>query len=1192
MATFIQGSTDFIPQIQPWSPDFRFYQNAMATKQSQYDAGWQKTNTLYNSLLNAPMLREEDIAKRDQFFKTIEQDINRLSGIDLSKQQNVDAASQLFTPLVEDENIINDISRTKQLSNEMQVSENYRNCTDPKKCGDKYWEEGVRDLNYWAEDYKNSTAEEALQMRGPKYTPYTNAVEKSFDKLFKNSGKLGRSITRSNGKYMITEKNGLDMIQPLMSYISGTVGRDPAVKAMYNVKARVARRDWLAGNANQYGSPEEAESFYIQNILQPSKDVIEEAKNDVQNTRQTREIEKEILDNDIRANGIIPGSEDDLRYRAVLKDLGILTESEEQLENELGVANSVSRSNNISAMRLNADATAANAMLFDDMLAVAQTYQQLTHEIKQGGADPYAMAAYQSGLRLEETKQKMIWEAELAVQKDAAKVKKALKSAKGGLEDNIWDTKDKKGEGSDVKRTGNESAYDANKKYEQQITEKLKGPEASYLSTMWNNLFAELPIGENEKWRDAPKSVMHDFINIFLNSNTSALKNNKAFREFVGEELAQDIITNADNIRSFPYKILKRLNEDGKSSITSDDLLKLPVEVLEQMYSISEKNLNPNVGINDKKSTSDLYNLPGMTDLRKGIAVQKAVFKMYKDLKKERHQNTEKGFKNFAKTGAAGTTVPEWNKEQGGLYGLFEPASTAIGFMGLGGYSAYEDGTPAYRGKGSNKLFKLNKNHSLFFNDELIYEYFIDAGLDLFLDDEGDKVDYNIFEDKMLEKTVSWYKNYKNGILPTEEQLNSSDNISRPMKAKSDYEPDKSAVNLTLKQARENIHELYYGSDARTWGEEFGNMYEGIAEMTTGLNYWTGGLIGRDPKTTLKNQKASKASKAKRGEKLGVGIGLEDIHKIYWGTNEPGIVAMNSVGGGVGGKTPGKLNSINDINALRYTSDKYLAGLSVLKNVFQNADNVVITDEELEYTKRVGLGEDKDEVLNSLKSFGNYFFNSKYDEDSDYIPQFSMDYDNQIIKNGVEYVGVNIKLDNQYIEDADWVTVGAGTDEKNVVKDNKREIGGNGISLLLPKTMANNIVETVSKRSDEDKILQAGGKINFSDYVPNIGTLSLTARPKEQGIYESGYSVTGNIRIFNPVDGKYQMKPPNYFEPLKNIETMLKNRDIDAGLMRQQLVPVLQELMLYNQVSLSSYKDLHGMDNEEFQEYLKTLNSK
>lgn len=1167
MATFIQGSTDFIPQIQPWSPDFRFYQNAMATKQSQYDAGWQKTNTLYNSLLNAPMLREEDIAKRDQFFKTIEQDINRLSGIDLSKQQNVDAASQLFTPLIEDENIIDDISRTKQLSNEMQVSENYRNCTDPKKCGDKYWEEGVRDLRYWEEDYKNATAEEALQMRGPKYTPNTNAVAKAFDKLFKNSGKLGRSITQSNGKYMITEKNGLDMIQPLMSYISGTVGRDPAVKAMYNVKARVARRDWLAGNANQYGSPEEAESFYIQNILQPSKDIIEEAKNDVQNTRQTREIEKEILDDDIRANGIIPESEDDLRYRAVLKDLGILTESEEQLENELGVANSVSRSNNINAMRLNADATAANAMLFDDMLAVAQTYQQLTHEIKQGGADPYAMANYQSGLRLEEAKQKMIWDAELELQKDALKTEKALKSSRGGWYDNIWSTKDKKD--SDVKRTGNESAYNENKKYEQEITEKLKGPEASYLSTMWNHLFAELPTGENEKWADAPKSVMHDFINIFLNSNTSALKNNKVFREFIGEELAQDIITNRDNIRQFPYKILERLNEDGKSSITSDDLLKLPQDVLEQMYKISEKNLNPNVGINDKKSTSELYSLPGMTELRQGIAVQKSIFSMYKDLKKERHQNTEKGFKNFAKTGAAGTTVPEWDKENGGLYGQFEPASTAIGFMGLGGYSAYEDGTPAYQGKGSNKLFALNKNSVL--GDENTYNYFIDAGLDLFLDDEGDKVDYNTFEDKMLEKTVSWYKNYKNGIFPTEEEWNSSNNISRPMKATSDYDPDKGAINMTLKQAKENIHRLYYGEGEKNWGEWF-------SDLGTMMHYHS---------VPLHTERADK-----EGEKLGVGIGLEDIHKIYWSTNEPGIVAMNSVGGGVGGKTTGRVNAISDINALSYSSGKYLAGLSVLKNIFKNADAVVIPDDQLEYTERVGLGKDKDEVLNSLKSFSNYFYNNKYTEDSDYIPQFNMAYDNQIVLNGIDYVGVNIKFDNQYIQDADWVTVGTETTEKNIVKDNRREIGGNGISLLLPKSVANNMVETVSQRTDEDKILQAGGKIHLSDYVPNIGTLGFTARPKEQGIYESGYAVTGNIRIFNPVDGKYQMKPPNYFEPLKNIDQMLKSQDIDVGLMRQQLVPVLQELMLYNQQSLLSYKDLHGMDDKQFKEYLKTLNSK
>ena len=38
MATYIQGLTDYIPQIQPFQPDLNFYGNVMQAKQTKYDA--------------------------------------------------------------------------------------------------------------------------------------------------------------------------------------------------------------------------------------------------------------------------------------------------------------------------------------------------------------------------------------------------------------------------------------------------------------------------------------------------------------------------------------------------------------------------------------------------------------------------------------------------------------------------------------------------------------------------------------------------------------------------------------------------------------------------------------------------------------------------------------------------------------------------------------------------------------------------------------------------------------------------------------------------------------------------------------------------------------------------------------------------------------------------------------------------
>ena len=62
MATYIQGVTDYIPQIQPFSPDYNFYSGVLQFKQSKHDAARKQISTLYGSLLNAPLTRDDNQA--------------------------------------------------------------------------------------------------------------------------------------------------------------------------------------------------------------------------------------------------------------------------------------------------------------------------------------------------------------------------------------------------------------------------------------------------------------------------------------------------------------------------------------------------------------------------------------------------------------------------------------------------------------------------------------------------------------------------------------------------------------------------------------------------------------------------------------------------------------------------------------------------------------------------------------------------------------------------------------------------------------------------------------------------------------------------------------------------------------------------------------------------------------------------
>ena len=95
MATYIQGVTDYIPQIQPFKPDLNFYQGVLETKQAQYQAGYDKISNMYGTLLNSELSRGDNIERRDEFFNKIQSNIQKISSLDLSRSENVNAASNI-----------------------------------------------------------------------------------------------------------------------------------------------------------------------------------------------------------------------------------------------------------------------------------------------------------------------------------------------------------------------------------------------------------------------------------------------------------------------------------------------------------------------------------------------------------------------------------------------------------------------------------------------------------------------------------------------------------------------------------------------------------------------------------------------------------------------------------------------------------------------------------------------------------------------------------------------------------------------------------------------------------------------------------------------------------------------------------------------------------------------------------------
>lgn len=250
MATYLQGVTDYIPDYQPFQPNLNFYANLLQAKQTQYDTNYKAINNLYAQLYNADLTREDNIEKKDNLLKQIDFNLKRVSGLDLSLQQNVDQATQVFRPFYEDKYLMKDMAWTKNFNNTYNSAVGLKNSSDEKQSK-KYWDVGVKELQYRREEFKDATADEALNMASPTYTPYDNALEK-YLKIAKDMN-LSVDITKPDpsGLYFIRQKNGELILPTLQKLFMSTYATDPNLQKVYQTQAYVNRKDYIFQNADE-----------------------------------------------------------------------------------------------------------------------------------------------------------------------------------------------------------------------------------------------------------------------------------------------------------------------------------------------------------------------------------------------------------------------------------------------------------------------------------------------------------------------------------------------------------------------------------------------------------------------------------------------------------------------------------------------------------------------------------------------------------------------------------------------------------------------------------------------------------------------------------------------------------------------------------------------------------------------------
>jgi len=325
MATYIQGIQDYIPQIQPFQPDFNFFQTALEQKQAQYQAGYNKISQVYGQLLNSNLMRQANIDRRDELFTEIDSEIQRLSGVDLSLEENVKTASQLFQPLIDNEYFRKDLAYTKQYQNAKAKQSSLKNNPNPKS-DERAWEVGDMALEYQASDFSKSSDEESLRFGSPEYVPALDITEKLF-KFAKDNDINPESIVRSGG-YIFKYTNGASAVSTLQNVFNSILGSDPRIKRMYTTQAYVDRKNYMTSNADKFdGDERAAEMEYLQDKTRIINDYYKSIQEDTQQRLDQTNTKKKVIEEKVNKEGVDPDIDPDLiaLYEGAKNDQTVLT---------------------------------------------------------------------------------------------------------------------------------------------------------------------------------------------------------------------------------------------------------------------------------------------------------------------------------------------------------------------------------------------------------------------------------------------------------------------------------------------------------------------------------------------------------------------------------------------------------------------------------------------------------------------------------------------------------------------------------------------------------------------------------------------------------------------------------------------------------------------------------------------------
>jgi len=328
MASYLPNHQGYIPQLQTFTPDYKFLSNVLQQRQNRYDQNYNAINNLYGQVVYAPLTRDDNKEKRDQYANDISNSLKQVSGLDLSLQQNVETAKALFKPFYDDEELVQDMFRTRRYQEESQNMMEMKN-SNIKKRRDNYWTYGDRFLQMNMEKFKTLSADEAYNLPMPEYVENPNLFEEG-QRLLSDpnldgdtSDAMKIEYTDTSGDFIVTYENGRAMTNfPYIDengvqryknwgteWLAQALQDDPKVQRGYYVMGQVVAEDWIQSNLEEYGGNRSAaQKAWDDKIIKESVDAQIIKLSETETALLAASLSAESWEEYKKTNGIVEGT--------------------------------------------------------------------------------------------------------------------------------------------------------------------------------------------------------------------------------------------------------------------------------------------------------------------------------------------------------------------------------------------------------------------------------------------------------------------------------------------------------------------------------------------------------------------------------------------------------------------------------------------------------------------------------------------------------------------------------------------------------------------------------------------------------------------------------------------------------------------------------------------------------------------